>query len=70
MAQDETPELINLDGHAVYRVHITELEKFLVPGGACNYCPLHCKPKSSISQCGFGYYFVREDAWHKMKLQS
>lgn len=77
MAQDEAPELTKLDGCPVYRVNIIKFKNYEGQRGICSFCPRNKSKVGSYvenaracnSPCGVQNVFVREDAWHKMRLQ-
>lgn len=74
MDKDETPELIEIKGHRVYKVPNSTI-------AGCKHCPLYVSPGLGCQgryledgldkfPCGPTHYFIHEDAWHKMKLQN
>lgn len=77
MAQNETPELVEVAGERVYKIapELTVVAGEMVyrihsriHQHLCSFCPLvdqHCN-----DECGAGYCFVREDEWHKIRLQN
>lgn len=67
MAESKTPESLEVGGEKVYRV-----PHWIVPRGytMCFFCPLEHSEFSCGNPCGIGHSYIREDAWHKMKLRS
>lgn len=70
MAEIKTPKRVNVSGSWAYEISTAEATH-LFPGPVCRYCPVTdvCNPNYE-SICSEGTVFVREDTWHRMKLQN